>query len=50
MVLLIDTREQAPLTFTTIKGVEVRVQMLPTGDYGAEHDEGVWLWVWLVNG
>ena len=38
MILLIDTREQAPLTFPVVKGVEVRVQMLPTGDYGAEHD------------
>ena len=35
MVILIDTREQVPLTFAKCEGVETIVQMLPVGDYSA---------------
>ena len=38
MTLLTDTREQLPLTFPTLRGVEVKVATLPVGDYGALHD------------
>ena len=37
--LIIDTREQTPLVFPKVKDVEVVVQGLPVGDYGALHGE-----------
>lgn len=40
MVLATDTREQQPLEFLSVKGVEYRTETLPTGDYGAWHEQG----------
>lgn len=37
MKLVTDTREQTPLVFPTVVGVEYVTQMLPTGDYSAWH-------------
>ena len=33
-----DSKEQAPLTFSTVKGVTVVVRSLPVGDYGATYN------------
>ena len=42
MVIVCDSREQAPLQFPTVKGVEVRPEAIDPGDYAAIHAEGVW--------
>ena len=39
MILLQDSREQQPLKFKKVEGVEVKVAGLPVGDYGAEHEQ-----------
>lgn len=39
MTIITDTREQQPLEFPTVLGVELKVEGLPVGDYGAEHGE-----------
>lgn len=38
MKLLIDTREQSPLEFVSMEGVEIVREALPVGDYTADHD------------
>ena len=40
MILIQDSREQSPLTFPVVKGVEVATKMLAVGDYGAIHGVG----------
>ena len=36
MVIITDTREQAPLEFNKTEGVEFKTACLPVGDYFAE--------------
>jgi len=37
--LVTDTREQAPLVFPKVVGVEYVTEKVPTGDYSAWHDD-----------
>ena len=40
MEILVDTREQNELLFSSVDGVTVKWEHLPTGDYGARHKDG----------
>ena len=41
MVLIVDTREQAPLTFSACEGVSILRQYLPVGDYSTPGSKSV---------